>query len=530
MKQSFERRAKRQGLLTEEEQQQHNAFFDRFYGLQFWIENPRVHEILYRKTGGWCCFWHAIKPPKLRGVPRPLWDYQLNIIKQLQAGKHLWIKKAVNTGITELCLRYIVFKALCTSDWDNSNCCIIAGNRIDMAINVISRIKGLFPDIDFKTKETALILGNNVRVSCWPSFHVNAMRGLTDVKFILITEADFFPPGQQIEARHVSERYIGKSQAQIVMESTPNAPNQLYESIEREEPSLYTKVFIPYDLAMDKMFTEQDIAAARQSPSFDREYLLKYVGTQGNLFSYESIQRSVDFGTVSYDPNYTRTDTEKYMGIDAGFSSSNFAFCIAEVAPRYEGIDSEGNKKYDKSSQQVNVVIADELHRPLFQQAIDHIINLVNTRNVDRLYVDDSAPSVIASLKAALGENPQYQEEAEYIKRMNADPEKSWRVIPVSFRREHKALAAHSKKLLDYNNPALIAIHPSLTKLITALRTANFTEFDYQKGSSSFDDIYDAFRLAIRPIDVMVMEPSSPSWQEEQQEPPYRDINKYIDS
>ena len=36
------------------------------------------------------------------------------------------------------------------------------------------------------------------------------MRSLTSPKFILLDEADFFPPGQQQDARDVSERYIAK--------------------------------------------------------------------------------------------------------------------------------------------------------------------------------------------------------------------------------------------------------------------------------------------------------------------------------
>ena len=62
----------------------------------------------------------------------------------------------------------------------------------------------------------------------------SAMRGLPDVSFILLDEADFFPSGQQQDAREVSERYIAKSNPWIVMVSTPNAPDGLFEKIERE--------------------------------------------------------------------------------------------------------------------------------------------------------------------------------------------------------------------------------------------------------------------------------------------------------
>jgi hypothetical protein len=48
-----------------------------------------------------------------------------------------------------------------------------------------------------------------------------------------LDESDFFPPGQQQDAREVSERYIGKSNPYIVL-STPNAPDGLFERIEKE--------------------------------------------------------------------------------------------------------------------------------------------------------------------------------------------------------------------------------------------------------------------------------------------------------
>ena len=61
------------------------------------------------------------------------------------------------------------------------------------------------------TKETVIEL-NGVTIEAFPSHHLDAMRGLPNVSFILLDEADFFPPGQQqADARDVSERYIAKS-------------------------------------------------------------------------------------------------------------------------------------------------------------------------------------------------------------------------------------------------------------------------------------------------------------------------------
>lgn len=91
--------------------------------------------------------------------------------------------------------------------------CIVTGPRIDLAITLIDRMKRLFMDnslVTFESKETVIEL-NGVHIEAYPSHHLDAMRGLSDVSVILLDEADFFPPGQQQDARDVSERYIAKS-------------------------------------------------------------------------------------------------------------------------------------------------------------------------------------------------------------------------------------------------------------------------------------------------------------------------------
>ncbi len=62
--------------------------------------------------------------------------------------------------------------------------------------------------------------------------------------FHTIGGADFFPLGQQQDARDVSERYIAKSNPYIVMVSTPNAPDGLFERIEKDPKiPVYTKEY-----------------------------------------------------------------------------------------------------------------------------------------------------------------------------------------------------------------------------------------------------------------------------------------------
>ncbi|MGH9975492.1 MAG: hypothetical protein ACRD8Z_06610 [Nitrososphaeraceae archaeon] len=76
-----------------------------------------------------------------------------------------------------------------------------------------------------------------VHIEAYPSNNLGGMRGLTNVSVIYLNEADFFLPRQRSEARDASERYIAKSNPWIVMVSTPNAPEGLFERMEKKPES-----------------------------------------------------------------------------------------------------------------------------------------------------------------------------------------------------------------------------------------------------------------------------------------------------
>ena len=124
-------------------------------------------------------------------------------------------------------------------------------------------------------------------LEAYPSNHIDAFRSLTNPKFLFLDELDFLPKFQQEDVRHVSERYIAKSDPFIVMVSTPNAPGGLFEKIEKEpfETCIYKKVFLDYTYGLGKIYTKEEIDKARAIPSFEREYCLKYQGLIGNVFS-----------------------------------------------------------------------------------------------------------------------------------------------------------------------------------------------------------------------------------------------------
>jgi hypothetical protein len=95
------------------------------------------------------------------------------------------------------------------------------------------------------------------------------MHGLPEVSFILMDEADFFPPRKLQDARDVSERYIAKSNRLIAMVSTPNAPDGLFGKIERESEGtcLYKRLFLDYTYVISGVYTKEEIDMAKASPT-----------------------------------------------------------------------------------------------------------------------------------------------------------------------------------------------------------------------------------------------------------------------
>ena len=191
---------------------------------------------------------------------------------------------------------------LCTRDeaFVGSQMCIVTGPNIEMATKLIKRMKGIFEPklgLYFQNKETVLEL-NGCTIEAYPSNHIDSYRALDNPKFILLDESDFFRKGEQEDVRHVSERYIGKSDPYIVMVSTPNNPGGLFYNIEAEpeDTCLIQTVEDGLSLWPGKIYTQEEIDKAKQSPGFDREYGLQYLGKVGNVFNELHILKAIELG------------------------------------------------------------------------------------------------------------------------------------------------------------------------------------------------------------------------------------------
>jgi len=95
----------------------------------------------------------------------------------------------------------------------------------------------------------------------------------------------------------------------------------------------------------------------------------------------------------------------------------------------------------------------------------------------------------------AIGDKEDYESQIAYYKKMKWNWHNHMVVIPVSFNVEHKEMLGHYKMMLE---KSCMAINPIFDKLITSLRTAIAEEITLDKEATSYDDILDAYHLALK--------------------------------
>ncbi|MFL6317135.1 MAG: hypothetical protein ACJ73C_10440, partial [Nitrososphaeraceae archaeon] len=147
----------------------------------------------------------------------------------------------------------------------------------------------------------------------------------------------------------------------------------------------------------------------------------------------------------------------------------------------------------------IQILHAEEYHRPDYNEMLSVVYGLMSKYQVDKIYIDGTNPSFIKSLKIQIGEDADYDKViARYRSEKLGDATKDMRIVPVNFNTEHKAMLGHCKMILE-NDGGRIAINPDrFDKLITSLRTAVDNDGTLDKEATSYNDIFDAFRLALK--------------------------------
>jgi Terminase RNaseH-like domain len=173
------------------------------------------------------------------------------------------------------------------------------------------------------------------------------------------------------------------------------------------------------------------------------------------------------------------------MGIDPAYGSSAFGIVVTQWVDNH-----------------IQIIHAEEYHRPDYNEMLSLVYGLMSKYDVDKVYIDGANPSFIKSLKLQIGEEADYDKVIARYKAEKLGDKNNWsenmRIVPVNFNTEHKAMLGHCKMILETEG-GRIAINPDrFDKLITALRTAVDNDGTLDKEATSYNDIFDAFRLALK--------------------------------
>lgn len=257
---------------------QGNDVLSTFLDMPFWIWDPYTHRNQYSTEDGYCCFNHVLSLPSKDGVSYPLFRFQKIIFDILEQNQNVWIKKARGLGLSTFILRYLTWKILFSSELDYKSIYIIAGNGSRSSHRVDVMLKKLFekrfPSLNLDSKFTDLWLKKTRIKILDPTDTIDF--AAYDNAYLFIDDADFLEPSEQIELEQAISSCSVRSNCRTIMVSTPNQRGGLFEKIENDETSGYTKLKLDYRYGIGTFYDGKFIETKKLESEFDREYNIVY--------------------------------------------------------------------------------------------------------------------------------------------------------------------------------------------------------------------------------------------------------------
>jgi len=361
-------------------------------GVPFWVWDEAAHKLLCNDERGANCFWHIIGLPEkehligrkvngqeiFQSITHEMMPYEKEWYDALEKSRYLWVKKAAGMGATTFFLGYMVWLCLRNDEYQGASMGIVTGPRIDIAREEIKRIPELFKKISYPVRTIgSSITINGCRIEAYPSHTFDTARGLEKVRFFLIDEGDFFPKSQQITVRTVVERYEAKTHPFVVFNSTANLPGGLYETMETENDSIYTRIFSLVDKGItDGIYTDYEIKEAKKSLSYPSEYEGQYGVGRGNIFDYHLLDE------ITEQYGLAPQGGIRILCIDPAFGSS-------------EDSSKFGYVGFEKRGDIIHVVDAGEIARASPTAMNSFVASKYKAGRYSRCEVDSAFPGLI---------------------------------------------------------------------------------------------------------------------------------------
>jgi len=446
-------------------------------GCEFWRWDlsDKDHAAVCQAEKGKCCFWHIIGVPEkehligkkangneiLESKPHGMKQYEKEWFDALQENRYIWVKKAAGMGATTFFLGYMAWLCLRDDHWKNASMGIVTGPGMNLAIDEIKRIPALFKNISFKPKVTKeWVVLNGCIITAYPSHTFDTARGLEMVRFFFVDEGDFFPKSQQLIVKGIVERYEAKTHPFVVFNSTANLPGGLYETMEHETDSIYTRISSLVDKGVrDGIYTDYEIQEAKRSLSYPREYEGQYGIGIGNIFNYKLLDEITE--QYGLEPQ----GGIRILNVDPAFGSSEDSSKFG-----YVGFEKRDEIKY--------VVDAGEFSRASPEGMVDWIVSKFIDGRYTALQVDSAFPGLIRDWVSGSTKTSR--------KRINANG--------VVFK---DVLTEMTTNAMTQVQNKEVRIHPSFSGLLSQLKSIEFNEKGHPDKKKLTFDMGDSFLMGL---------------------------------
>lgn len=275
---------------------------------KFWIEDKELHRKEFVKKNGNCCFNHQI------GLPiRKIWPYkemeilgyEMDIVNNIKEHKNYLLVKARGIGATEIILRLILYWAV-RNEIDSRKFLIITGIREDLAHEYIRRILNLCKKMPLvKSSSQNRIVINKSEIIALPA-NADSIRGYENVGAIFADEAAHWNLKNDETVLEAIEPHRTKSDANIIIVSTPNGRRGFFSNIFHGLESRYYKEIKPWTVSEGLLIDREEVEKIKKEDpyKFEQEYNCQFVSTRYAAIPQEAIKaaeaRAEDYALEDY--------------------------------------------------------------------------------------------------------------------------------------------------------------------------------------------------------------------------------------
>lgn len=220
----------------------------------------------------------------------PLFPYELQIIANLNAHKNYALVKARGIGATELILRWILHKAI-LNQVPGRKFLIITGNRLDLAQDHIKRMIVLCQKIPHiitgSVSQDSIQIGKS-EIIAMPA-RPSAIRGYENVDVIFADEAAHWDLVDDSPVLEAIEPHRTKSDAHIIIVSTPNGRRGFFADIFHNDNTRYYRDTMPWTVSEDLLISREEVEKIRKEDwhRFEQEYNCQFMTTRYSAFPQE---------------------------------------------------------------------------------------------------------------------------------------------------------------------------------------------------------------------------------------------------